>query len=195
MLPLLIHASAVHGPPIPKLGSLAGLVQHAEACSCCSIVMDRRSCFKRWAAPPINFLVILLVCIWNYIHYLSCRIIYSRPLKIEIYVMIECQTFKVDSWWHVVGWWIDLRPWVVITHDLRFGRSWQYLDVRTRRISIPNSTDDRHDQSLREIALLGVTLSVFFTDRYSVLGGTRLVQRTIIVETWDLYWLGPLGSE
>ena len=47
VLPLPSHASAVHGLPIPKLGSPARLVQHAEACSCCSIVMDRRSCFKR----------------------------------------------------------------------------------------------------------------------------------------------------
>jgi hypothetical protein len=36
---------------------------------------------------------------------------------------------------------------------------------------------------------------MFFTSRYSVLGGTCLMQRTITVRTQDLYWFGPLGSE
>ena len=31
-----------------------------------------------------------------------------------------------------------------------------------------------------------------FTSRYSVLSGTRLMQRANTMETWDLYWFGAL---
>ena len=81
------------------LGQSGALVQHAGSCSCCSIMMDRRSCFKRWAATPIIFLIILLVtthsrrhaCIWNYIHYSSCLVMPPSSNSILRTWLIPCK--------------------------------------------------------------------------------------------------------
>jgi hypothetical protein len=45
MLPLPSHASAVHGPPIPKAHLLGWCSAQEHAAAFCSIMLDTRSCF------------------------------------------------------------------------------------------------------------------------------------------------------
>jgi len=105
--------------------------------------------------------------------------------------VLEYQTPEADGWWHVAG----RRHWSRKQEDfsccLRSNGAWPDSRVESNRILGASVVEDWHDHFLSEIPLPGAPLSVFFTGRYSVLAGIRLMRRASTVETRNLYWFGP----